>query len=269
MLPSIEKIDKDFCGGKGAFRLLSSFFISDMGGMDWRTTYTVEDGVEEFMFPVLDRLVIQGCAGLRLKPCSPTFRHCTILNSDQVIASLEESDKINHHASSRAIKLDLTTEGNSGQNIRLFHHYPVLRELSISGYPLMSVEESMMCLTSLESLTLGWCKGISASLEWLSDLSSLKSLAIYGCHGIKSLPPSIQQLTKLQKIEIRSNQDLKEWCESEENKAKLAHINVQVSSLPNCTKSVFTLPCFFVIHTHIHTVLFVSMLFTQYFILLA
>jgi hypothetical protein len=34
--------------------------------------------------------------------------------------------------------------------------------------------------------------------------------------------------SKLQKIEIRNSVKLREWCESEENKAKLAHINVKV-----------------------------------------
>jgi hypothetical protein len=60
-LPSIKKINKEFCGGKGAFRRLSSFSLRRMEGLEeWNTTYSVElDGVEEFMFPVLDRLQIE------------------------------------------------------------------------------------------------------------------------------------------------------------------------------------------------------------------
>jgi Leucine-rich repeat (LRR) protein len=96
----------------------------------------------------------------------------------------------------------------------------------------------MRQLTSLQSMTLQRCDGIPALPEWLGDLSSLKSLDIWGCDGIKSLPACIQQLTKLQKLEIGSNQELKKWCESEQNKAKLAHINIiQVSSLTNCSIS--------------------------------
>ena len=186
------------------------------------------------MFPVLDSLVIKWCPRLRLKPCPPTFRECTIGNSDQVISSLEEVDKTSHHcsSSSRAIKLDLVMVCDSCQSIRLFHHFPALRELTISADHLTNVPESMRHLTSLESLTLQRCYRISALPEWLGHLSSLKSLVITGCRGIKSLAACIQQLTKLQTLEISYCPELKKWCESEENKTKLAHIsNVRVSSL--------------------------------------
>jgi hypothetical protein len=108
-LSSIDKIDREFCGGKGAFDRLTYFFIDDMKGLEeWNTTYSIENGVEEFMFPMLDEPVIQDCPRLRLKPCPPTFHECIIYGSDQVIFSLEV-DKTSHHcsSSSRAIKLDL------------------------------------------------------------------------------------------------------------------------------------------------------------------
>jgi len=186
------------------------------------------------MFPVLDCLGIDRCPRLRLKPCPPTFRECYIEWSDQVISSLEEVDITSHHCSSSsgAIKLDLTIQDDSSQSMRLFHHFPALRELTISRVHLTNVPESMRHLTSLESLTLQWCDSISALPEWLGDLSSLKSLVITGCHGVKSLPACIQQLTKLQTLEISCCTELKKWCKSEENKTKLAHIsNVRVSSL--------------------------------------
>ena len=169
-----------------------------------------------------------------MKPCPPTFRECYIEWSDQVISSLEEVDITSHHCSSSsgAIKLDLTLEVDSSQSIRLFHHFPALRELTITGVHLTNVPESMRHLTSLESLRLAWCRGISALPEWLGDLSSLKSLVIFECPEIKSLPACIQQLTKLQTLEIGRCTELEKWCESEENKTKLAHIsNVRVSSL--------------------------------------
>lgn len=56
--PSIRKVDKDFCGGKGAFPRLSRFSLFRMDGLEeWSTAYSVKDGeMEEFMFPVLARL---------------------------------------------------------------------------------------------------------------------------------------------------------------------------------------------------------------------
>ncbi|XP_066342186.1 uncharacterized protein [Miscanthus floridulus] len=243
-LPGIKRIDREFCGGKGAFRRLSHFWISEMDGLEeWNTTYCVEEGVEEFMFPVLDYLSIDRCPRLRLKPCPPTFLECYIGRSDQVISSLEEVDKISHHCSSSspAIKLHLAGLRYSCQSIRIFHHFPLLRDLRISADQLTSPPESMRHVTSLESLTLDWCDRISALPEWLGDLSSLKSHVISRCDGIKSLPACIQQLTKLQKLEIWSSPELKKWCDSEENKTKLAHINLRKrrATYQRCMTQVF------------------------------
>ncbi|KAM3300730.1 hypothetical protein ACQJBY_041640 [Aegilops geniculata] len=54
--------------------------------------------------------------------------------------------------------------------------------------------------------------------------TSLKRLCLHGCDGIKSLPEGIHQLTNLQDLRINSCSGLKQWCELEENKLKLAHI---------------------------------------------
>jgi Leucine-rich repeat (LRR) protein len=206
-----------------------------MDGLEeWNTTYSVEDGVEEFMFPMLDDLMIQDCPMLRLKPCPPTFRVCDIKRSDQVTFSLEEVNKDSHHSSGRGPRgTKLSIMGDNRKSMRIFHHFPALRELTIIDCKLAELPESMRHLTSLDLLKLVWCDGISALPEWLGDLSSLRSLVISGCRSIKSLPSCIQQLTKLQKLEISDNLELKKWCESEENTMKLAHISVQVSSLTN------------------------------------
>ncbi|WVZ50136.1 hypothetical protein U9M48_001422 [Paspalum notatum var. saurae] len=243
-LPSIKKIGWEFCGGKGAFRRLSSFNITCMVGLEeWNTTYSVEDGVEEFMFPVLDSLTIDFCPRLRFKPCPPTFRECKIQSSD--LCSFEEVHKISHHTfSSRATKLELSR--TNCQSMEVFDHFSALEVLTIHWCDkLTCLPESMRHLSSLQSLTLQWCESISALPEWLGDLSSLKTFVIKACGRIKSLPSCIHQLKKLEKLEIRHNRELKKWCESEENKMKLAHINIiKVSSLPSCTQSIFGIQVF-------------------------
>ncbi|GJN03569.1 hypothetical protein PR202_ga21025 [Eleusine coracana subsp. coracana] len=56
-LPWVRVIDRNFCGGKGAFSRLSVLSMEKMEGLEeWNTTYYAEDGVEEYMFPVLDDL---------------------------------------------------------------------------------------------------------------------------------------------------------------------------------------------------------------------
>ncbi|WVZ50163.1 hypothetical protein U9M48_001444 [Paspalum notatum var. saurae] len=185
--PSIKKIGWEFCGGNGAFSGLSSFDISFMEGLEWSTTYSAEDGVEEeFMFPVLDNLSIWSCPRLSLKPCPPTFRECEIWCSDQVLSSFKVVHKISHHtSSSRATKLELTEM--DCQSMEVFHHFSTLRVLKIThSDKLTTLPESMRHLTSLWSLTLDRCKGISTMPDWLDDLPSLTTFVITGCHSIKS-----------------------------------------------------------------------------------
>ncbi|KAL6842298.1 hypothetical protein ACP4OV_027946 [Aristida adscensionis] len=228
-LPSITKIDRDFCGGNGAFRRLSGLWIGSMERLEeWNTTYSGTRGVEEFVFPVLDTLEISECPRLRIKPRPPVFRECTIERSDKVVSSLGELETSCHVPSTRSTKL-VVSESKS-QSLRLFHHFPALRELKIDDFPnLTSWPEGMRRLTSLQSLELGFCGStISALPEWLGELSSLRSLTIWGCDSIESLPPCIQRLTKLQRLEIGNNSELKQWCESNENEKMLAHISDKV-----------------------------------------
>jgi len=49
-------------------------------------------------------------------------------------------------------------------------------------------------------------------------------LKVLNCNGINALPESIRQLTCLRLLEINDCPELVQWCKSEENKIKLAHI---------------------------------------------
>ncbi|CAL5046357.1 unnamed protein product [Urochloa decumbens] len=87
-LPNITKIDKGICGGNGAFPLLTNFYLGTMERLEeWNTTYPGEDGVEEFMFPVLDVLEVRSCPRLRLKPCPPKC-HCRRCKPAAIAATL-------------------------------------------------------------------------------------------------------------------------------------------------------------------------------------
>ncbi|GJN10487.1 hypothetical protein PR202_ga28585 [Eleusine coracana subsp. coracana] len=224
--PRVTKIDKDFCRGEGAFHRLSKCSLHDMEGLDeWITTYSAKNGVEEFMFPMLDELAIEGCPRLRLKPCPPAFRKCTIERSDLVISSLEEVSK-NGRITYSTPSTMLWVQISDSSSLQVFHHFPALQDLKISVCPcLTSLPCSMQNLVSLQSLELYVCNNISALPEWLGNLSSLKFLNINQCNSLKFLPLCIEKLTSLQKLRVVGNQELKQWCESEENKKKLAHIS--------------------------------------------
>jgi Leucine-rich repeat (LRR) protein len=231
-LPNIKKIDRGICGGKGAFPRLAKLFIVSMRGLEeWNTTYTGEDGMEEFMFPMLDFLDIRYCPRLRLNPCPPKCRKWLIIDSDQVIPSLEEVQTISHRCNSTPTTTSLDISNNEHHSFRLFHHFPGLQELEFFECPnLTSLPEGIEQLSSLQSLELVNCDRISALPEWLSNISSLKKLVIRGCTSIVSLPACIQQLTNLQKLLVERNQELQQWCHSEENKATLAHIKHKIIS---------------------------------------
>ncbi|CAN6180515.1 unnamed protein product [Urochloa humidicola] len=228
-LPNVTKIDKGICGGKGAFPRLTNLCLLTMERLEeWNTTYPGEDGVEEFMFPVLDVLEVWSCPRLRLKRCPPKCRlRCVIVNSDQVMSSLQEVQTSSHRCNSTTTTTSsLTISDSNCHSFRMFHHFPELQELQFRGCKnLTSLPEGIKQLPFLQSLELNGCNSISALPEWLSDISSLKKLVIRACTSIKSLPPCIQQLSNLQRLVISRNQELKEWCKLEENKAKLAHIN--------------------------------------------
>ncbi|PUZ45859.1 hypothetical protein GQ55_8G258200 [Panicum hallii var. hallii] len=232
-LPRVAKIDRGICGGKGAFSRLAKFKLGRMEGLEeWNTTYPGDDGVEEFMFPILDTFEAFNCPRLRLKPCPPKCRQYKIQLSDQVISSLEEVPTSNHRCNSTpTTSLIIDSRCHS---IRMFHHFLALQELKFFCPDLRSLPEGIQKLSSLQSLESDGCYMLSALPEWLSDISSLKRLVIRGCRSIKSFPPCIQQLTNLQQLVIGANEELRQCCESEENKGKLAHIKNAVSSRQNC-----------------------------------
>uniref|UniRef100_A0A453JGC6 NB-ARC domain-containing protein n=2 Tax=Aegilops tauschii TaxID=37682 RepID=A0A453JGC6_AEGTS len=64
------------------------------------------------------------------------------------------------------------------------------------------------------------------------ELTSLKRFQIKYCKGIRSLPDSIRKLTNLEYLAIDGCSTLRKWCESQENKMKLAHIRWKVWACP-------------------------------------
>jgi Leucine-rich repeat (LRR) protein len=103
-----------------------------------------------------------------------------------------------------------------------------LRRLKINGCPQLV---QFRCPPSLKTLYVRNCKSIVQLPQRLADLSSLKNLEIIECEGVKALPESIQQLTCLQRLGIYGCPQLLQWCQSKENKMKLAHIKERVHAL--------------------------------------
>ncbi|KAM3206938.1 hypothetical protein ACQJBY_062235 [Aegilops geniculata] len=100
-----------------------------------------------------------------------------------------------------------------------------LQQLVINVHlKLEKLPDNMRQLKHLQSLTLDTCCSLRHLPLWLGELTSLKRLQILRCFAITTLPNSIQELRNLRELEIRYCPNLEQWCEAEENKTKLAHI---------------------------------------------
>uniref|UniRef100_A0A8I6XGQ4 Uncharacterized protein n=1 Tax=Hordeum vulgare subsp. vulgare TaxID=112509 RepID=A0A8I6XGQ4_HORVV len=183
------------------------------------------------------RLRINNCPKLRMGPLVPRkVDWLEISRSDNVLSSWGEGTGASSSSSSSAGVLTTTTAfltvGYSElpmQQWRLLRHISGLEYLVITDCcaDLTVSPDIIPHLTSVSRLMIIACN-ISSLPHWVMDLTGLEELSILYCEGIRSLPEGIQQLTKLETLYITECPDLKKWCESEENKMKLAHIKNKV-----------------------------------------
>ncbi|XP_074288926.1 putative disease resistance protein RGA1 isoform X2 [Silene latifolia] len=82
---------------------------------------------------------------------------------------------------------------------------------------LLMLPRGMKHLTALKNLSIVHCKSLKGLPEWISCLSSLHSLRIDSCNGITSLG-AIQNITSLQKLEIIDCPELREACKEPSGK---------------------------------------------------
>ncbi|KAL6622395.1 hypothetical protein ACP70R_032274 [Stipagrostis hirtigluma subsp. patula] len=259
-MPRVTKIDKDFCGGEKAFFQLKELSMSNMENLEtWIAAYS-SGVVDEFMFPNLTILRIDGCHKLRVSPRPPKVYRCwQIKDSDDVL--LQWGENVSHTSSSTSSALVQSLAVESCMvpmhQWKLLHHLPALESLKIKDCNDLSCPSDMAgVLSSLRELVLDSCRGMTSLPEWVGDLTSLSRLFINNCSGIQvlperlgdlaslqllditncpgiaSLPESIQRLTNLQRLFISGCPALRSWCESEENMTKIGHIKLVRALLP-------------------------------------
>ncbi|KAI5009304.1 hypothetical protein ZWY2020_011441 [Hordeum vulgare] len=177
-------------------------------------------------------VALNNCPKLRMGPLVPIkVGRLEISRSDNVLSSWGEGTGASSSSSSSAGVLTTTTTFLTVryselpmQQWRLLRHISCLEYLVITGCcaDLTVSPDIIPHLSSVTMLEISACN-ISSLPHWVMDLTGLKVLRIHGCEGIGSLPEGVQ-LTKLETFYIIECPDLKKWCESEENKMKLAHI---------------------------------------------
>jgi hypothetical protein len=159
-----------------------------------------------------------------------SLRHLTLHCYSDLTISPEISGVLH---SLKSLVIDYCGHANLEE---LFGELTSLEELTILDHKkLEELPNNMRHLTKLQSLSLWSCPSLRQLPQWLGELKSLKTLQVEECCAIMTLPESIEELTNLKKLEISCcNSELKKWCNAEENKAKLAHIEHKVCALPYC-----------------------------------
>ncbi|KAF7013273.1 unnamed protein product [Triticum aestivum] len=204
-------------GNIEAFTRVSKFTIDDM------------ENLKEFKFAAVDELAIQKCPLLSFGSLPPRAHRLLISDSDQVMSSSVRAIDGVEGPSSPVTELVVETCNLPLGDWSLLHHLPGLCSLTINNcYSLTSSPEIISALSSLQSLCFSQCHEPMESLPaFLCDLTSLQQLAIDECHGIQSLTEDmLAKLTGLKALYIWDCPELKKWCETEENKQKLAHIRI-------------------------------------------
>jgi hypothetical protein len=235
-MDSIRKIGGDLYGGIRAFPQLEILSLQHMECLeDWNMLYSSsEDNLNEHMLPSLKSLNINHCPKLTLRIAGGNDYRLSISDSDEVLLSSWEGR--GHVSASSAKCTELYVEYCAAPLYQwsLLCHLPCLARLRIVRCQDLtcSSPDVLGGLPSLQKLVVSCCGRITSLPDRLGDLASLKELRIHRCRSIKALPDSIQQLTNLKRLVISRCPDLELWCQSEENKMKLAHIKELVCALP-------------------------------------
>ncbi|CAL4899569.1 unnamed protein product [Urochloa decumbens] len=220
---SIRKIDEDVCGGARAFPKLQWLSIKGMENLEeWNTTYShSEDGSGVLVFSKKMEMYIVDCPKLKLKPRPPAgFSDWVIQGSDNVLSSWGEDEHC------QVTELFVRSSKVPLHQWRVLYHLPALsilrildcRDLTCSSLDILRGHPTLKILTVEDS------ESIAGLLDGLETLTSLEKLEIISCTGAKALPEGITQLTNLRYLKIKNCPELVQWCKSEENSTKLAHI---------------------------------------------
>lgn len=216
------------------------FILDDLENLqEFNTIYP--SGSEEFMLPIIHELEIQNCPKVKIGTFLSAAQRLQISACDGVMYSLPIRAEQGGHPTAVEASSSSSTSTNSARVTQLvvkdckvplgdwslLHHLPGLRRLEIWNCSDLSGSlENFQVTSSLQALHFYQCNDVTTLPECLGDFTSLRQLAFNGCENIKSLPQSINKLSNLMNLRIWECPELKDWCESEENRRKLAN-NIQ------------------------------------------
>uniref|UniRef100_A0ACD5WMJ7 Uncharacterized protein n=1 Tax=Avena sativa TaxID=4498 RepID=A0ACD5WMJ7_AVESA len=237
-----------------------------MDSLEEFDTTCYSDEKDEFMFPVIDELVIKKCPELSFGPLPPRAQRLLLSDCQQVMSSWRNRGGV-EEGSCAPVTTELVVKRCNVPPSRpsLLHHLPGLRTLifshcdNMTSLPedlgdlkslqdlkivcckqLNNLPDSMKQLSSLQSIHFSECERIGAFPQWFKHLTSLMLLTIDRCPAIESLPQSISELPNLKGLNISGCPRLKIWCELDQNKNKLAHIGLNFGDIGTSSSGSIT-----------------------------
>ncbi|KAJ1269776.1 hypothetical protein BS78_06G002900 [Paspalum vaginatum] len=218
-------------------------------------SYVTWDGMEsleEIVFPTttaLDELVVISCPNLRWSAdCPPKARMLVISDCDQLMMSPASEKKGEHQDAMEegpSTSTCCTTSASPVTEVliqsftvpldeskwNLLDGFAPLHSLYIMDCSERIISTEIMqrrCMSSLQLLCFSHCDSMTCIPEHVVQDKYPRELVIHECSGIKTLPQRICEKNKggYPLVRIRNCPELNKWCESEENKNKLAHMKL-------------------------------------------
>ncbi|GMJ12895.1 hypothetical protein like AT3G14470 [Hibiscus trionum] len=225
---ALKSMDSSFYGDmESSFPSLEVLKIKGAGCLE---EWTTMNGGEHF--PLLRSLSIKGCRPKLVK--LPMLQSLKELDVRGANATLLNSLIVN--------ATNLTTlqlEGHYNEPIDipdgLLRNHKHLETLQISRFSLKSSSDVLDNVSSLKSLTLGYCSQLESLPRGLQNLSCLETLGLLGCESLVSV--AVNGLSSLYSLSIWHCGKLSSLPESIQHLSSLQHLQIwgceRLSSLPN------------------------------------
>ncbi|PRQ24170.1 putative P-loop containing nucleoside triphosphate hydrolase, leucine-rich repeat domain, L [Rosa chinensis] len=214
----LKHVGADFYGDGTSIPFLSleELSLCDLSNMEeWSSANNMTS------FPRLRKLTVNRCPKLAHIPFSESLQHLELRGCKLRLMSIANLSLLSVLVLENIPDLSSLPEG-----LIASAHLSCLKILSCPKLCSLPLEMGN-CLTSLKSLTIGWCQDLSSLPDSLQNLKALESLEISDCHYIISMPDgAIGGLSSLRTLSIENCTSLTSLSSSLEHLTFLEHLTI-------------------------------------------
>ncbi|XP_062022988.1 putative disease resistance protein RGA1 isoform X1 [Rosa rugosa] len=217
-MDSLKHVGADFYGDGTSipFSSLQELSLCDLSNLEeWSSANNMTS------FPRLRKLTVNRCPKLAHIPLSESLQHLELRGCKLRLMSIANLSLL-----SVLVLENIPDLSSLPQGLIASAHLSCLKILSCPKLRSLPLEMGN-CLTSLKSLTIGWCQDLSSLPESLQNLKALESLEISDCHYIISMPDgAIGGLSSLRTLSIENCTSLTSLSSSLEHLTFLEHLTI-------------------------------------------